>query len=215
MEAGSGGVEGDGNLEDTWKPPRGLKPSPKGCLQSAPSIGGVAAKRGDGIVFGVEQGIGNGFRSGLPGALVLALAACASVDDAQTGGAQDEAAVRAQLEAIETSFNSGDFEAFIGMYAEDAVIIGQGYPDTVGRDAIRALYEGALAQVDMRVDFKTEELVVAGDLAYERGTFQRDVLDKTTGALIESTEPRHIHILRRGADGEWRTWRLMTNEAAE
>jgi uncharacterized protein (TIGR02246 family) len=157
---------------------------------------------------------GAGRRAHLGGAVtaVLALAACANVPAAIPA---NEAAVRARLDAIESSFNGGDFEAFIGMFTEDAVIVGQGYPDTVGRDAIRALYESALEQVDLKVDFHTAELVVSGDYAIERGTYTREVHDKTSGALLQDTEDRHIHILRKDPDGVWRTWRLMTNKAAE
>ena len=57
--------------------------------------------------------------------------------------------------------------------------------------------------------FDTVELEVAGDLAYERGSY----------AIGMATQPdaqpmivgRHIHIFRRQADGSWKGWRLMEN----
>ncbi len=65
----------------------------------------------------------------------------------------------------------------------------------------------------MKVAFSTEEVEVFGDLAYERGTYTLQVLDKTDGQVTQEIENRHVHIFRRQADGSWKTWRMIVNEA--
>lgn len=126
----------------------------------------------------------------------------------------DEKAIRELLAHIQQSFNSGNLDEFMPVFADDAVMTSQGLPDVTGPAAIRAVYEGALAQLDMQVRFQTDELNVFGDLAYERGTYTIEMKDKATGQNLPEVHNRHIHIFKRQPDGQWRTWRMMTNSAA-
>jgi uncharacterized protein (TIGR02246 family) len=141
--------------------------------------------------------------------LALVLAGCA-----QRSTESDEKAVRDLLTQIQQTFNSGNLDDFMPAFADDAIIAAQGIPDIVGNAAIRALYEGALAQANIQVHFNTQEIKVVGDLAYERGTYTIEMKDKTSGARIAEVENRHIHIFQRQPDGGWKTWRMMTNSAA-
>jgi uncharacterized protein (TIGR02246 family) len=148
---------------------------------------------------------------------LLFLAACgqkASVEPVASGAAktaEDVAQIRGLLERIQTSFNSGDLDAFMPVFADDALMMAPGAPTAVGRDAIRAVYDGALAQVDMQVAFNTEEIEVSGDLGFERGTYTIHVMDKTDHKHLAEIKNRHIHVFKRQADGSWKTWRMMTN----
>ena len=149
-------------------------------------------------------------------AMMLMLAGCArapTAADLAARQAADVEAVRAFLTHVETTFNSGDLDAFMPLFADDAVLSSQGSPDVVGRPAIDAMYRAALEPIDLKVKFNTEEIVIDGDLAYERGTFTIYPHDKTSGAQLGEVHNRHVHILKRGADGQWRTWRMMTNSA--
>jgi uncharacterized protein (TIGR02246 family) len=145
---------------------------------------------------------------------LLALIGCAGEPKMHEGSATDVAAVRSLLEHIQQTFNSGDLNAFMPVFAEDAVLLAPGAPDAVGRDAIRAVYEGALAQAKMTVEFRTQEIKVSGDLAFERGTYTIHVTDKSSGHPVAEITNRHIHVFRRQPDGTWKTWRMMVNAAA-
>ena len=129
--------------------------------------------------------------------------------------AADVASVHAFIDSIATRFNSGDLEDFINVFTDDAEIISQGYPDIVGKQAIHDVYASAMAQYGMKVSFHTTEVRVAGDMAYEAGTYQVSYSDKASGKLMMSTQARHVHILLRQPDGSWRTWRMITNTAAQ
>ena len=149
---------------------------------------------------------------------LLALLGCAgepTTHQASPGvSATDVAAIRSLLNRIQQTFNSGDLNAFMPVFADDAVLLAPGAPDAVGRDAIRAVYEAALDQANMQVAFKTQEIKVSGDLAFERGTYTIHVTDKTSGRPLAEATNRHIHIFRRQPDGAWKTWRMMVNVAA-
>jgi len=147
--------------------------------------------------------------------IVAALGACKApappADDAARQQ-QDIAAVHAFVEHVGKTFNAGDLDSFMGVFTDDAIQFNQGSPDVIGKAAIRKQYEDVLAQYDIQVAFHTQEVSVSGDLAYEGGTY--DIIlkprsDPQAGAA--TTTNRHVHVLRRQADGSWKTWRMMTN----
>jgi ketosteroid isomerase-like protein len=70
-----------------------------------------------------------------------------------------------------------------------------------------------LAQFDVDTELTSAEIQVAGDLAYERGTYTLKLTDKTTGQVVADVENRHLHIMKRQSDGGWKTWRMMVNSA--
>jgi uncharacterized protein (TIGR02246 family) len=145
--------------------------------------------------------------------LAAVLAACATALRPAVDTAADEQAIRDVMDRVETGFNEGALDDFIWVFADDAKILAQGQPDAVGIDAIRSLYEASLAAADLSTEITTEEVAVSGDLAYERGTYVVWVRDKATGALLDTIENRHVHILKRDANGAWRTWRFIASAA--
>jgi ketosteroid isomerase-like protein len=147
--------------------------------------------------------------------VMLALGACqprAAAPVADT--AADEAAVRKVLSDITTSFNAGDFDAMFASYRDDVLVSPPNRPDIVGKQAWREGMQNSLPpNVTFNLRFDTQELEIAGDLAYERGTFHMEMTDKATGAAGPVMDGRHIHIFKREADGSWKGWRLMENSA--
>jgi ketosteroid isomerase-like protein len=149
-------------------------------------------------------------------ALTLLLAGCTQKPAPATAAdlAAQEAEVRQFLTHVEDSFNSGNFDEFMKVFASDAIQLSPNEPDTVGADAIRKAYETALATMDIKVKFHTDEIVVSGPYAFERGTYELDIRNRVDGAQVAKVINRHIHILKKQADGQWQTWRMMTNSAA-
>lgn len=143
------------------------------------------------------------------------LAACARQPaGAPPDPAAAEQGVREFIGHVAQTFNGGDFDAFMSVFTDDAIQANHGQADVVGKPAIRAMYEGALAENDIKVEFDTDEVVVVDDLAYERGTYTLHITRRADGVKLGDITNRHIHILRRQPDGAWKTWRMMTNSAA-
>ena len=157
-------------------------------------------------------------RAHLPVITVVAafLGGCASKLPVPTGRVDrskaDESAIRRTLADAEQRINQGDLE-FLKVFANDAVIIAPSVPDVIGFDAIRTAYSEGLKQASMEVHFSTEEVTVAGDLAYEHGTYTIRMADRKTGRVLLDAKNKHIHIMKRQADGAWKTWRMMVNSA--
>jgi uncharacterized protein (TIGR02246 family) len=146
--------------------------------------------------------------------IVLVLGACKAPSPPGHAAQQerDIAAVHAFVDHIGKTFNSGNLDTFMEVFTDDAIQFNQGSADVVGKAAIRKQYEQALAQLDIKVAFHTAEVVVAGDLAYEGGTY--DIILTPRGdpkAAPATVTNRHVHVLRRQPDGSWKTWRMMTN----
>src|SRR5512139_2513390 len=147
--------------------------------------------------------------------IALALCACkapAPPPDDTARQQQDVAAVHAFVGHVRDTFNGGNLDTFMEVFTDDAIQFNQGYPDVVGKAAIRKQYEDALAQNDIKVEFHTQEVEVSGDLAYEGGTY--DIVLKPRSdpqATPLTVTNRHVHVLKRQPDGSWKTWRMMTN----
>lgn len=120
----------------------------------------------------------------------------------------DAAAIRRTLDDLEQRVNRGDI-GFVDVFTGDAVVVAPDTPDVVGIDSIRSLYADTLAKVNLKMHFTTEEVVVAGDLAYERGRYTLQVTDKASGQVLQDVTNRHIHMMKRQPDGSWKTWRMM------
>lgn len=155
----------------------------------------------------------------LPGLLaaLIAISACqprADTANATVDRAADEAAIRHVLAEISRTFNAGDYEGMFALYRDDVLILPPNAPEIVGKQAWRTEMQATLPpNAAMKLRFDTQELEIAGDLAYERGTYLVEAPDAATGALAPVLEGRHIHMFRREADGSWKGWRLMENSA--
>jgi uncharacterized protein (TIGR02246 family) len=155
-------------------------------------------------------------RVAIAGLLLVTLGGCAARPTTASGGRDradaDEAAIRRTLSETEQRINQGDL-GFVDVFAKDAVIIAPSSPNIVGFEAIHALYGDMMKQASMTVHFSTEEVAVAGDLAYERGTYTLKISDKTSGKVLQDTKNKHLHIFKKQADGTWKTWRMMVSSA--
>lgn len=117
---------------------------------------------------------------------------------------EDRQKIAADDRAFEEAFNTGDWDAILAFYAEDAVVLAFGGAPIQGHDAIRALFSSlppvkGLTLVD-------DELVGFGDHVYQRGTISMTLM------LPDGTEvPFKGNFLvtrERQADGTW----LYTND---
>ena len=145
-------------------------------------------------------------------ALVLALGACKPAPQMTDTRAADEAAIHHVLDEIGSRFGAGDYDGMLALYRDDVIVSAPGAPEIIGKDAWRQGLATTMPKgVKLGLRFNTQELVVAGELAYERGTYDVEVVDPATKAAQPVASGRHIHIFKREADGSWKGWRLMEN----
>lgn len=95
-----------------------------------------------------------------------------------------------------------DYLGLAGFFTEDAKVLPPGAPIVSGRKTIGEFWRAALERIDLT--FKTIELEVAGDIAYEIG--ETDV--KLSSGQAKT---KYLVVWLRCPDGRWRLHRDIWN----
>jgi uncharacterized protein (TIGR02246 family) len=115
--------------------------------------------------------------------------------------AADEAAIRAINPAWFKSYNAGDVEGVVALYAEDAVVNAPGSPAVRGQAAIREYlnkYIAATASAGVASNGgPTTDVGVSGDLGWEWGTF---TVTNKSGATVD--RGKYVTVCAK-RDGKW------------
>jgi len=109
------------------------------------------------------------------------------------------------------SWKAGDTARISGLYTDDAIVMYPDQPPVVGRAAISEYFKGFFTEFEA-LDFQlaSSEIVVAGDFAYDRGTYRWKAKPRKGGAPVDD-DGKYLVILRRESDGRWRVARDMDN----
>ena len=152
--------------------------------------------------------------------IVAALVLCADMAAAQQPAPeaadnkrtveQDIAAIaefnRQYLKAI----NDEDIATLSRLTTDDHIMISSGRPPLVGKAANDAANARVFQQFNIDETWTPVETVVAGDWAYQRGTFTVAATPRAGGSTTK-TNGNFLRIYRRQANGEWRMIRDMFN----
>ncbi len=85
-----------------------------------------------------------------------------------------------------------------------------GEPPVIGKDRIRARNKGVLDQFTFNIGISNEEVGVAGDWAFARGTYKATLTPKAGGEAV-LVDGKYMTILQRQADGSWKIHRDIFN----
>jgi uncharacterized protein (TIGR02246 family) len=190
----------------------------------------------------IEKAVGEGMRSGtlsgeetLPihatlemgsvlqamhvdGSLALSRGAAAPDDvprgaHASTSSRDDVAAIRDTERRWFEAVRASDVDTIVSLLSEDAVFWPNRGAEVTGREAVRTMYQAVFAQMRVDQQFASEELIVAGDWAIDRGIEHFELTPNAGGQSRHVGPQRALTILRRQADGTWRFARGITNDA--
>ena len=143
--------------------------------------------------------------------VALALTACAPAPPPDTS-AEDTAAINQLRFDWAAAYNAGDIDALVGMYTDDYVDYPNDAPTYTGLDALRTSFEGQLTGMDASATVTSEELMLFGDHAVDRGTFESVLVPEGGGDPV-SVSGRYMVVLHRQADGTWKLARGIDNTA--
>lgn len=153
----------------------------------------------------------------LPSLTVLTIATAAPNERGPTmdcdrlhGDAGAAAAIDETLQAWAGAIRAGDVTALVELVTEDAEFWTHARPPLVGRPAVAAGFESIFARFAMEQEFLCDELIVAGEWAFLRGT-ESNTLTPADGGDAVHLRQRAFSVLHRGSDGTWRFTRGMTN----
>jgi uncharacterized protein (TIGR02246 family) len=140
---------------------------------------------------------------------VLAIAGCTS-GPADTSAADTEAINRLRSDYI-AAVNAEDVEKTLALYTEDAVRLEPNMPAVKGREAIRQGLAAMMAAFDVDMSLTSEELVVNGGWAFDRGQYMNHLMPKDPKQQMVMDQGKYLVILRKQPDGAWRVAREMGN----
>lgn len=148
----------------------------------------------------------NGMRGGLSATAILA-----GVLSCTGEAATDRTDVRAVIEARNADFErwyaTGEIDSASMMFAEDAWQMPPNQPPLVGRDAYREFWSRATGWGDWAFELRTEDVVTAGQIAVERGSYSlrfapNDSAPEAMGPIED--EGNYVVYWRLDPDGVWR-----------
>src|SRR6187402_279359 len=136
----------------------------------------------------------------LVGAMMLA-AAGASAQTKASGA--DEAAIAKSRTAFQTAAGTQDGAAIAKLFTADGVEMPPNAPAAKGRAAIEAYHKAFGAQWMMHgMTITSTETKVAGDTAYDAGTYKQQIMSNKSGAVIDDVG-KYIVLLKKDAGGNW------------
>ena len=121
------------------------------------------------------------------------------------------AAIGKARDAFAAAFKAGDIAAITALYTSDGLTQSNNQPTGTGPAGITAAYKATFDQFNVvaftLTPVKTE---VSGNLGYDIGTYTFVGTPKPKGDTIKA-EGRYVVVLRKGADGTWKTIADMDN----
>jgi len=147
-------------------------------------------------------------------AMILVFAGCAQqpepAPEPDTTAADTEN-LRALVGQFVDAWNAADMAAIGPMVADDVVVMQPDGPLLQGREAILAMMAEAYDITMVQQTATVDEVIVLGDYAYTRGTWNTDPTS-AAGADVPSANGKWSLLFKRGADDAWQMSRWMWNQ---
>ncbi len=137
------------------------------------------------------------------------LACQPAVEEIATTEADAEAIIKAHQE-YRAAVNVGDLDSLSTFVTADVVYMSPGDPLLIGKEAIRRWDEPLFDRFTFEYTFSSDEVVVAGNWAFERGAFALTLTPKAGGEPFHGGG-KYVWIWQRQADGSWKNARAIWN----
>lgn len=103
----------------------------------------------------------------------------------------DKGAVGLIRDRYIAAVNAGNLDELMSLWADDGVLLPPDQPATVGKEAIRAWYQGMFGQFDAEATMRPAETHIASDWGFDRGTYTL-TLTPTAPAPITGNPPAEL-----------------------
>jgi uncharacterized protein (TIGR02246 family) len=137
-----------------------------------------------------------------------------SEDSAMSGRSEDVRAIEQLAADWRSAWLTGDTDALLSLYADQPVLMPQGQPAVMGKEAIRSLYQSVLKEYEFRSEGKVMEVEASGDWGYFWSTYTLTATPKAGGKPLTSAG-KTVFIVKRQPNGAWKIARLIDNSDGE
>jgi ketosteroid isomerase-like protein len=163
------------------------------------------------MVKRTARGRAPGWRAANAAACVAALlAACAPTEPQGSSLQEDLAAIASFNERYLEALNDEDIDAFSELTTEGHVLTPPGGRPIVGKAPIVEATGRSFAEFDVTEMWIPEETQLAGDWAYQRGSYDL-LMTPRAGGASRAIKGWFMRIYQRQPNGEWRMTRDMFN----
>ena len=135
-------------------------------------------------------------------------AACGGA--AGTDAVADREAIAAVSAQTQVAENAGSVELMRVHFADDVVMMAPNMPAVTGADSVAAAMRSFFDAFTFQAQYTSQEIVVLGDWAFDRGTVRSTLTPKSGGAPILETG-KYLWLYRRHPDGSWKQTRVIWN----
>ena len=130
--------------------------------------------------------------------------------DASTRRTDDVQAILELEQGVFDAQIAGDFEAWLGFFTDDAVVMVPNLPALMDKAAIRRWNAPYFEQYHLHEESDSREVEVSGDWGYIRAHWIWTLTPKDGGEVVKDTG-NSIWIVRRQPDGSWKISRGIYN----
>lgn len=109
-----------------------------------------------------------------------------------------------------SAYNSGDIDSWIALWADNGVQMPPGFPPVLGKEEIRKRNQAVLDRFTFDLRITNEEIGVADDWAFARGTYKATLTPKHGGERTH-VDGKYLTIFKRQSDGSWKIYRDIFN----
>ena len=124
-----------------------------------------------------------------------------------------EQSIRRAVEEFTRAYNAGDLQNLAEIFAEDLIDMSAGEPTRTGEEARKdfvARVAATHAKFRPHLEIHIEELRVAGEWAYQRGSLRVTLIPKE-GGDTSFIHQRYLEIWKREPGGKWKIAIEMDN----
>jgi uncharacterized protein (TIGR02246 family) len=118
----------------------------------------------------------------------------------------DITALKEMLNQYAVGCDTGDFDLWISLWADDGVQMPPDAPARIGKDQIRAAMKPAFDQMDLVITINSiDDVQVHGDLGLTRCTYSLKMTPKAGGETINAMpDGKALTLFSRQSDGRWK-----------
>jgi uncharacterized protein (TIGR02246 family) len=100
------------------------------------------------------------------------------------------------------ALNDGDVDAWVAAFTEDGVQMPPNAPANLGRESIRVWSQAFLAPFSVEFTLAVDEVLVAGDWAFERGMYTITLTPEAGGESMQDIG-KYLTVYQRYPSGVW------------
>ena len=139
-------------------------------------------------------------------AIFFLATACTPVDKTDTE--MDAKAISEVSKKVVEAWNEGDYEGFMELIDNSAILLPQNAPNIVGIEAIKSLYSNSFENFTFIVNESIDEITVSGDYGYVLGNWVGS-MNPVDGSDPINFNNKTLNIYKKQPDDSWLMYHVM------